>query len=68
VTTVTSFGSEDGAKQAGAGSKTWTVISRNPRPSHARMAGETVPVGELFSNGGNWPGDPRPARRRAGRL
>jgi HK97 family phage portal protein len=67
VTTTTSFGAEEGASQAGAGSKTWTVTSSNPRPSHAQMAGETVPVGELFSNGGKWPGDPAlPADELAG--
>jgi HK97 family phage portal protein len=67
VTTTTSFGAEEGASQAGAGSKTWVVTSSNPRPSHAQMAGETVPVGELFSNGGKWPGDPAlPADEVAG--
>lgn len=38
--------------------KTWnTHYSRNPRSSHARLNGETVPVGERFSNGADWPGD-----------
>ena len=35
--------------------KTWRTGS-NPRASHARMDGETVPVGEKFSNGMDWPG------------
>ncbi|ALY08851.1 portal protein [Arthrobacter phage Galaxy] len=38
--------------------KTWRTTSKNPRASHARMSGETVPVGEKFSNGLHWPGDP----------
>lgn len=38
--------------------KTWRTTSKNPRPSHARMSGESVPVGEKFSNGLHWPGDP----------
>lgn len=38
--------------------KTWIVTSGNPRPEHARMDGETVPLGEKFSNGADWPGDP----------
>ncbi|UXE05152.1 portal protein [Arthrobacter phage Jamun] len=38
--------------------KTWRTTSKSPRPSHARMSGETVPVGEKFSNGLHWPGDP----------
>lgn len=37
--------------------KTWVVTSSNPRPSHARMNGETVPYDEPFSNGAMWPGD-----------
>jgi HK97 family phage portal protein len=37
--------------------KTWNVQSSNPRSSHARMDGETVPVDEPFSNGAMWPGD-----------
>ena len=35
--------------------KTW-VTGSNPRSSHARMDGETVPVGEKFSNGMDHPG------------
>lgn len=37
--------------------KTWVVTSGNPRASHALMNGETVPYGEAFSNGAQWPGD-----------
>ena len=37
--------------------KTWVVTSGNPRPSHASMNGETVPVDSRFSNGAEWPGD-----------
>ena len=37
--------------------KTWVVTSGNPRASHAAMDGETVPYGEPFSNGMQWPGD-----------
>ena len=37
--------------------KTWVVTSGNPRASHARMNGETVPYSEPFSNGAMWPGD-----------
>ena len=37
--------------------KTWVVTSSNPRASHALMNGETVPYGEAFSNGAQWPGD-----------
>jgi HK97 family phage portal protein len=59
TTTAASFGASDAIRQAGGEhSKTWLVTSKNPRRSHAAMSGETVPVGELFSNGGKWPGDP----------
>ena len=37
--------------------KTWIVTSGNPRDSHARMNGETVPYDEPFSNGAYFPGD-----------
>lgn len=37
--------------------KTWICTSGNPRASHARMNGETVPYDEPFSNGAMWPGD-----------
>lgn len=40
-----------------AASKTWIVTSGNPRPSHAAMSGETVPLDDTFSNGARWPGD-----------
>jgi hypothetical protein len=36
--------------------KRW-ITGTNPRPSHALMNGETVPVDEPFSNGAFWPGD-----------
>lgn len=37
--------------------KTWVVTSSNPRSSHAALNGETIPYGERFSNGAQWPGD-----------
>lgn len=45
--------------------KVWGVNSGNSR--HPELDGETVPVGDEFSNGGRWPGDPGlPADERAG--
>ncbi len=58
VTTASNFGAQEGAKQAGFRTKTWIVNSSNPRSAHAAMAGETVPIGQRFSNGMMWPGDP----------
>lgn len=60
VTAVGAFALVEAGKQV-AGSKavkTWVVTSKHPRASHARMAGESVPVGAVFSNGMAWPGDP----------
>lgn len=37
--------------------KTWHVNSKNPRPAHAAMNGQTVGIDENFSNGAAWPGD-----------
>ena len=36
--------------------KRW-ITGDNPRAEHAAMDGETVPIGEAFSNGCFWPGD-----------
>ncbi len=61
---TTGFGTADGAKVATHDEddvtpvKTWHVRSSNPRDSHARVNGETVPVDQRFSNGLMWPGDP----------
>jgi hypothetical protein len=52
------FGAKEGARTAGAGMKMWQTNSSNPRASHSAMGGETVPIGERFSNGMDWPGDP----------
>lgn len=60
------FGRADAAKQAGARTKTWRTTSSNPRSEHSRLDGETVPVGDTFSNGARWPGDKNlPADERA---
>jgi HK97 family phage portal protein len=56
VTSVGNFARHEAAKQAGAGSKTWVVNSTNSR--HPELDGETVPIGDTFSNGALWPGDP----------
>ena len=37
--------------------KTWLTTSRNPRPSHGQIAGETIPISQPFSNGLMYPGD-----------
>ncbi len=58
TTLAWAFGRHEAARGAGARSKTWIVLSPNPRPSHAMMAGETVGIEDVFSNGGRWPGDP----------
>lgn len=56
TTSISNFARQEGAQQAGAGSKTWTVNSSRSR--HPELNGETVPIGETFSNGLLWPGDP----------
>lgn len=57
TTSFAQFGAHDGARAAGARTKTWHVNSANPRSSHAAVSGETVPLGQMFSNGLRWPGD-----------
>lgn len=60
ATTLAGFASVEAVQQVRgtrAATKTWVVTSGNPRPSHAQMAGETVPIDSVFSNGAKWPGD-----------
>jgi HK97 family phage portal protein len=59
VTAVSGFATTESAKQAAGdtATKTWIVTSTNPRPTHARMDGETVGIEDSFSNGAAWPGD-----------
>jgi len=56
VTMASVFGSQEGARQSGLRTKTWQVNSSNSR--HTDLDGETVSMGERFSNGMRWPGDP----------
>ncbi|MCY4726706.1 hypothetical protein NYO98_10490 [Nocardioides sp. STR2] len=57
VTEALSFGRHDAATKSGLRTKTWRVTSSNPRTSHAAQNGETVDIGDVFSNGLRWPGD-----------
>lgn len=62
VSTTTAFASHEGAKHAGARTKTWRVHDPNPRPTHARADGQTVGIREEFTIGskrGRWPHDHR---------
>jgi len=58
TTTASVYGATQAARQGGLRTKTWQVNSANPRDAHAAMDGETVGIGDLFSNGMAWPGDP----------
>jgi hypothetical protein len=58
VTTASGFAASDAAQAVGAGTKEWQVNNSNPRQSHAAMDGEIAALGEPFSNGMMWPGDP----------
>lgn len=51
-------GTVEAARQSNRRTKTWITTSANARESHALVDGETVGIGELFSLGGAWPGDP----------
>ena len=60
--TCAAFGTRESVQQAQENGfdrqvyKRW-VTGDNPRPAHAAMIGEEVPIDEPFSNGLNWPGD-----------
>ena len=58
ATAVDGWSAIEACRQAGIDAyKTWVVQSSNPRPSHAAMNGQRVPISETFSNGMEWPGD-----------
>jgi len=55
-TTVGQWARREAASQAGVAKKIWRTRSSNSR--HSRLDGEEVPLGEAFSNGAQFPGDP----------
>lgn len=57
ATAVGQFSRHEGASQAGARSKTWRSSGAS-NSRHADLDGETVALGDTFSNGAQWPGDP----------
>jgi HK97 family phage portal protein len=57
VQTVGQNAAHTAATQAGATHKTW-LTGQNPRPEHAAVDGQSVPIGDRFSNGLSYPGDP----------
>lgn len=70
ATTLTTFAVTEMGKQSQRPgvTKTWVTTSGNPRPSHAIMDGETVPIHDAFSNGLEWPGDVSGAGGDAGEI
>ncbi len=58
VTEMANFGSHEAARACRVLTKTWQVNSTNPRDEHMAVNGETVGIGQRFSNGMRWPGDP----------
>lgn len=59
LTTFAAFTVAEAAKQVSTNSvKTWITRSKSPRSAHAALNGVSVPVGEKFPNGSDWPGDP----------
>ncbi|WP_204745426.1 phage portal protein [Glycomyces paridis] len=69
ITALSGFAAKEAAAQTGKPmNKTWkNRTGDDTRPSHAALDGETVAVGDLFSNGARWPGDSLlPPAERAG--
>lgn len=62
ATFLSGFAAHEAAAQIGyrhedvEPTKTW-ITGSNPRPEHAKLDGETVPLDGEFSNGLKWPGD-----------
>lgn len=60
ATAAFNFGAEVGFIEAGIEEKEWLTAQDDAvRDSHVHLDGETVPVGKSFSNGADYPGDPR---------
>jgi HK97 family phage portal protein len=57
VTVVGGMAEHEAAARSGAQWKTWNA-GRHPRVTHEAIDGETVPMGQRFSNGMTGPGDP----------
>jgi HK97 family phage portal protein len=56
---VENFAAVQSFQDLGAPKKTWIAVGPpGDRPEHTAMNGETVPIGERFSNGLRFPGDP----------
>lgn len=70
ATTVAGFAAVEALNQSGRPgvTKTWVTTSGDPRPSHAVMDGETVPLDDTYSNGMMWPGDISGAGGDAGEI
>lgn len=64
ATTIAGWATIEAGKQlSGSGAvKTWETHSHDPRRSHMRMDGQTVPIDKPFSNGAYWPGDSKHLR------
>lgn len=56
-TTSKSFGGQDAARFSSLTVKTWRS-SHKSNSRHASLDGQTVPIGDAFSNGLRYPGDP----------
>lgn len=57
VTVVGGMAEHEAAARNGGKTKTWNT-GKHPRLTHEAIDGETVPLGQRFSNGMNGPGDP----------
>lgn len=57
ATSIGQWSRREGASQAGVRSKVWRS-SGTDTSRHEDLDGETVALGEAFSNGGQYPGDP----------
>ncbi|MFG3140767.1 hypothetical protein ACGFZA_31750 [Streptomyces sp. NPDC048211] len=57
ATEARSFGGHDAAGASGLTHKIWRTGGKNPRASHVRLGGDSVPLGTTFGNGLRWPGD-----------
>jgi HK97 family phage portal protein len=58
TSSLSGFGTVEAGKHYGGDgtTKTW-ITGSNPRPEHAAMDGQTVPIDGEFSDGSRWPGD-----------
>lgn len=58
------FAAIEEATIQGHATKTWRIKGETTRPTHMALAGQTIPIADMFGNGLQYPGAPGPPEER----